>query len=118
MPTTTESLGLGDNSVPPKPNRSKERALMKLCRELFAISNLIGTDFDEIHVSEVKGKNFPQQPDGAGLNISFSVSNHALGKMSAVGHEARKALAPSPAERIQAGQADAQAGEPGAQAGN
>ena len=35
-------------------------ALMKLCRGIFGTSNLIGTDFDDVRVFEVAGRNLPQ----------------------------------------------------------
>ena len=41
-------------------------ALMKLCRGIFGTSNLIGTDFDDVRVFEVAGRNLPQQIDGNG----------------------------------------------------
>ena len=45
-------------------------ALMKLCRGIFGTSNLIGTDFDDVRVFEVAGRNLPQQIDGNGLILS------------------------------------------------
>ena len=72
---------------------TKERALMQLCRALFT-TNIIGTDFNDVQVLKVTGRNFPQQPDGAGLNISFSVSWHALGKMGEAGSGALAAFLP------------------------
>ena len=58
---------------------AKTHAMMKLCRGLFN-ANVIGTDFDDVQVFEVKRRNFPQQIDGHGLHISFSVSVHAIEK--------------------------------------
>ena len=72
--------------------RSK-RALMNLCRDMFT-SNLIGTDFDDVKVIPVKGRNFPQQPGGAGLHIRFSVSWHAIGKLGETAHNALDAFEP------------------------
>ena len=66
---------------------TKNHALLQLCRALFT-SNIIGTDFNDVQVIKVVKRNFPQQPDGAGLHISFSVSWHALGKTGEAGHEA------------------------------
>ena len=60
---------------------------MTLCREMFS-SNLIATDFDNIQVLEITNADFPQQPNGSGLNISFSVSWHAIGKISGEAHDA------------------------------
>ena len=51
-------------------------ALMKLCRGIFGTSNLIGTDFDDVRVFEVAGRNLPQQIDGNGLHVSFSIGNY------------------------------------------
>ena len=65
----------------------RTRAMMILCRELFT-SNLVPHDFDDVQVHEVKG-DFLQQSDGAGLQICFSVSAHAIGKM---GKEANDTL--------------------------
>ena len=59
---------------------AKKRAVLKFCEGLFATRNLIPTDFDDVEVTEVKGRDFPQQSDGAGLHVTFSVSWHALGK--------------------------------------
>ena len=61
--------------------------MIKLCRAIFT-SNVIGTDFDDVQAIKVVERNFPQQPDGGGLHISFSVSWHALGKMGQAGHDA------------------------------
>ena len=63
-------------------------AILKFCEGLFATSNLIGTDFDDVSVMEVKGRNLPQQPDGAGLYVTFSVSWHAIGKTGERAHDA------------------------------
>ena len=55
----------------------QNRALLKLCRDLFT-SNLIGTDFDEIHVAR----------DQEGLRVSFRVSWDAYGKTGKDAHDA------------------------------
>ena len=52
-------------------NGAQSRAVLKLCRDLFGTSNLIGTDLDDTQVFEVTGRNFPQQPDGAGIHVTF-----------------------------------------------
>ena len=75
-------------------DRTKKRAILKFCEGLFATSNLIGTDFDDVNVMQVKGRNFPQQPDGVGFHVTFSVSWHAIGKTGEDAHEALKQLVP------------------------
>ena len=59
---------------------SERRLLITACRELFAISNMIGTDIADVRVMEVEGRDFAQQPGGTGYHICFSVSHHVLGK--------------------------------------
>ena len=66
----------------------KHYNLTKLCRDVFNTGNLIASDFDDIQVFEVKGRDFPQQPNGAGIHVCFSVSWHAIGKTGADAHEA------------------------------
>lgn len=56
----------------------RDAALISLCRGIFEKGNLLGADLDDVQVFEVTGRDFPQQPDGSGLHISFSISNHAL----------------------------------------
>ena len=56
---------------------SQRHAFMKFCEILFAPSNLIGTDFQDVVVNRIDAE-FVQ--DRAGLRIEFSVSNHAVGK--------------------------------------
>lgn len=68
---------------------SKKREMLKFCRGLFEIGNLVGTDFDDMQIFEVKGRNFPMQLDGAGLHVTFSVSWQAISKTK---EEARKAI--------------------------
>ena len=86
-------------SVEQKPTRldgrMKATHLTGLGRDLFT-SNVIGTDFDDVQVFKVTGRDFIQQPGGGGVHVSFSVSWHALGKMGAGGHEALEALLPEP----------------------
>ena len=72
---------------------AKQRALTILCRDLFT-SNVIGSDFDDVQVFKVVKRDFPQQPDGAGLHISFSVSWHAIGKTGKDAHDALDVLLP------------------------
>ena len=56
--------------------------------------NLIGSDFDDVQVIPVSKRRFPQQPNGEGLHISFSVSWHAIGKAGQEAHEALDAFEP------------------------
>lgn len=67
--------------------------MMRLCRGLFT-SNLIGSDFDNVKVQPVKGQNFPQQHDGEGVRVCFSVSWHAIGKIDDTAHDALQAFEP------------------------
>ena len=55
----------------------QKHAFMKFCEVLFARSNLMGTDFQDVVVNRIDAK-FVQ--DQGGLRIEFSVSNHAVGK--------------------------------------
>ena len=73
----------------------KKRAIKKLCESIFATSNLIGTDFDDMQVFEVVKRDFPQQIGGGGLHISFSISWHAIGKTGELTHEALEVLLPA-----------------------
>ena len=68
---------------------AKMRALVALCRDLFT-RNLITSDFDDVCAVEVTKRDFPQQPGGAGVQLTFSVSWHAIGKVA--GREAYEAL--------------------------
>ncbi len=61
----------------------RKRAFIRFCKELFVINNISVADLDDLKVVEVNGRNFPQQPDGEGLHISFSVSWDAVGKTGA-----------------------------------
>ena len=63
---------------------------MKLCEGIFATSNLISIDFDDVQVFEVEGRDFPQHSSGTGVHVEFSISWQALGK---VRREAREVLA-------------------------
>ena len=70
------------------------RSLMDLIQAIGNQRNLIGTDFENIQLTEIVGGKFPQQPDGAGLRISFDISCHALGKVNGKKHDALKVLLP------------------------
>ena len=75
-------------------NTRRERAIIEFCEGLFATSNLIGSDFDDVRMFEVVGRGFPQQSNGGGLHISFSVSWHAIGKTGKAAHDALGELLP------------------------
>ena len=82
------------NNSPDKESKDeKARALMTLCRDLF-YSNAIATDFDGVHAVEVVNCDFPQQPEGRGVHISFAVSWHMIGKTSKEAHDALDVLLP------------------------
>ena len=66
----------------------RKRAVLKFCEGLFETTNLIGSDFDDVQIFEVSGRDFPQQSNGKGLHVSFSVSWHAIGKTGRTAHEA------------------------------
>ena len=68
---------------------AKARALVALCRDLFT-SNLTSSDFDDVCAVEVTNRDFPQQPGGAGVNVTFSERWHAIAKVA--GGEAHEAL--------------------------
>ena len=65
----------------------KKRAILKFCEGLFATRNLIGTDYDDVNMMQVKGRDFVQQPGGDGLHVTFSVSSHAIGKAHGISRE-------------------------------
>ena len=65
--------------------------LLKLCRDLFK-ANVIGSDFTDVQVMRVVGRDFPQQPDGTGIHVTFSVSWHAIGKTGKAAHDALEKL--------------------------
>ena len=81
------------NEVPPE--LARKRAVLQFCRGLFATSNLISTDFDDVSLFEVKERDFHQQPVGTGLHVTFSVSWHAIGKTGQVAHDALHDLFPN-----------------------
>ena len=72
----------------------KRFALRELLRNL--PSNMIAGDLTDVQVLKVEGRDFAsgQQPGGAGLNISFSISWHALGKTGKEAHGALDVLVP------------------------
>lgn len=72
----------------------REEQILKLCRGIFNTGNLIGTDFDDFQAFEVTNRNFPQQPGGGGIHVSFSISWHAIGKTGRDAHEALEVLMP------------------------
>ena len=51
-------------------SNEKNRALIKLCKDLFG-SNVIGTDFDDVQVSQVTKQNFLQQPAATAYTSHF-----------------------------------------------
>ncbi|MCY4449288.1 MAG: hypothetical protein OXE02_10670 [Chloroflexi bacterium] len=71
---------------------TKEQALVTLLRHL--PTNMIAGDFADVEVSNVEGRDFPsgQQPGGAGVHFSFSMSWHSLGKTGKEAHDALAAL--------------------------
>lgn len=73
---------------------TRHHALLTFCRELFT-SNIIGTDLDDVQAVEVTDRQFPQQPGGDGVRISFSVSWHMIGKTSGKCHHALERLLPT-----------------------
>ena len=74
-------------------NHPDKLEFIKLCRDLFT-SNLIQCDFDDVQVFAVAGRDFPQQPGGTGVHVTFSVSYHAIGKTGAEAHDALTVLLP------------------------
>ena len=74
-------------------NQPDKLELMKLCRDLF-MSNVIQGDFDDVQVFAVTGRDFPQQPGGTGVHVTFSVSWHAIGKAGKDAHDALRVLLP------------------------
>ena len=54
------------------------RAMRKLCAAIVGRNDLIGTDFAEVDVQRVN-QEFMQ--NSAGVQIQFTISNHALGKL-------------------------------------
>ena len=56
-----------------KDSAEASRALLKFCRSLFETSNLIGTDFKDASILEVK-RPFVQPSDEGGLHVQFTVS--------------------------------------------
>ena len=72
---------------------SRTEARRQLCKLLGSLpSNLSATDLDDVSALHVMDRNFEQQPGGAGIHFSFSISHHALGKMGQAGHDALSLL--------------------------
>ena len=59
------------------PPSTAERDLIQFCRGLFSTGNLIGTDFADATAERID-REFVQ--DSTGIRVSFTVSNHAIGK--------------------------------------
>lgn len=60
----------------------KRRLMLAALRGIFAPSdNMIGTDIDNVQAFRVTECDFPQQSDGSGVHFSFSISDHAIGKV-------------------------------------
>ena len=78
---------------------TRKMAIQRLCEGIFETHNLIATDFDDVQVFEVVNRDFPQQPGGGGLHISFSISWHALGKTGQKAHDALEELLPQEYEQ-------------------
>ena len=74
-----------------KDSAEASRALLKFCRSLFETSNLIGTDFKDASILEVKR---PFVQDEGGLHVQFTVSWHAFGKAGKDAHDALDVLLP------------------------
>ena len=72
-------------------------ALLIFCRELFT-DIITELDIDDVQAFEVTGRRFPQQPDGGGVHVTFSVSWHMIGKTSGKCHHALEALLPGQGE--------------------
>jgi hypothetical protein len=88
---------LGDHRNMLDDHEKKER-ILEFCRGLFNTSNLIATDFDDVSIFAVTGRDFIQQPGGTGLHVTFSVSWHAIGKTGKDAHDALSVLLPSEEE--------------------
>ena len=69
--------------------RTKSRLIIHFCREFFKTSNIIGTDIQDVCVKRIERK-FEQ--DDSGYRISFSISNHIVGKSNLESHEALEIL--------------------------
>lgn len=74
-------------------NQPDKLELIKLCRDLFT-SNVTQGDFDDVQVFAVTARDFPQQPGGTGVHVTFSVSWHAIGKAGKDAHDALTVLLP------------------------
>ncbi len=65
---------------------TKSEYLIDFCKGLFNTSNLIGSDITDVDVESVDAV-FPQ--DRSGIKVTFTVSNHLIGK---TGDEVRTPL--------------------------
>ena len=61
-------------------DRKQWKALRTLAQAVFGRNNLIGTDFEDISAKRVR-RSFEQ--DSAGVQVQFTISNDALGKIMA-----------------------------------
>lgn len=73
------------------------RALRTFAQGVFGKKNLIGTDFADIEVERIDRK-FVQGTGG--IRVSFSISYHALGKLSGEVQDAKQLLLGEPVEGI------------------
>ena len=75
-------------------DRARRYAIIEFCHGLFATTNLIASDFDDLQAFEVTGRDFVQQHGGTGIHVTFSVSWHAIGKSGKRAHDALDQLFP------------------------
>ena len=76
---------------------AKWRALREFVRGVFGRNNLIGSDFEDIKATRIKRK-FEQGTGG--IRVSFSISYHALGKLSGEVQDAKQLLLGEPVEGV------------------
>ena len=69
--------------------RERQWLLLEACTAIFKGNRTPG-DFADVHVKKIE-REFPQDPSG-GVEISFSVSNHYLGKIDRKGRAALSKL--------------------------
>ena len=59
------------------------------------LRNLSGADFADVSMADVGGHDFPRQPFGNGVRVTFSVSWHAVGRIDKLArHALVKSLSP------------------------